>query len=194
MEQPKTPETTSPVDTSDRRIEDHLKKMNLEHLVEAFEERVYQLQEERDQLPETVYYERMQRARTKLVMDILNGYEEACSVSPRFYDNLIYTAMRSRIDVEDGFGSAIERISADVRDINNAHGDVFVTVDTRDVQKLLNFCNKLMQTKIIMSGMGLHVETDRVLATMIAAEYGKGSVEPLQTQSIVDRLNAMSSR
>ncbi len=109
-------------------------------------------------------------------MDILNGYEDACATSPRYYDNLIYTAMRSRIDVEDGFGNAIDRINSDVRDINNAHGHPFAEADTKSMERLVNFCNRLMQTKIVMSGLGLHAEVDTVIATLIAAEYSRGRV------------------
>lgn len=171
-----TPETTPDLESSDLvPIESDPDKLRLDLLVEEYDRRVafHRLRFEENQIPESAYHNSVARERRHLVAMILKTYADSCALGPGYFENLVYTIYRSQIDMDDGVQRAMKRIDDDVRNINNAHGEHFATLDDKQLTHLMTVCSEIFTTKTIMNGMGLHQEAERAVEEIIQRRFGQ---------------------
>lgn len=146
----------------------------LGYLVEEYEAKLRVLTGRHDSgvLPDATYHDSLARERDALVNRVLREYTENCAVGAGYYENLTYTILRTRINVQDGVKRAFSRLEHDVRDVNNAYGEAHAELDVDSFETLVSNLNELWTLKMLLSGFGLESEAENILKMVAARKFG----------------------
>lgn len=152
------------------------KSIELQRLVEDYDTRVRDLG--RMGITDE---DRLAAERRLLVERLIGLYDTECQLGAGYYENLIYSVIRTRLDVHDGYLQAIKRLEADMRNVNNAHGDFDAEVAISDIEALVFNLNDLWTYKMMLSGFGLETEAPEIMSVMIARKFApKSKAVPLK--------------